>query len=164
MKYWLLILMLLPGVAAAGAFKCRDESGGTVYSTSPCEDNPGLVPFIADPAGSDGSLILHPSADRTFRIQGEVNGAPLTFVLDTSAVHSAMSPDAASAAGVQGCDAHAARRCSVSVHEVTFGGFELNDVVVDVTPDLPADVRLGANALKQLSVKQTSGALHISRK
>lgn len=164
MKHWLFILMLLPGVASASAYKCRDAEGGTVYSTTPCEDTPGLMPYAGDPTASDGQLVLHQGADKTYRIPGEVNGSPASFVVDAAALHTAISPDAARAAGIQGCGSRAAGRCSVKVHEITFGGFELNDVAVEVTPNLPVDVQLGHDALKRLKVKEANGALYLSRK
>jgi predicted aspartyl protease len=164
MKHWLFILILLPGVASASAYKCREPSGGTVYSTTPCEDTPGLTPYVADPAASDGQLVLRMGEDNTYRIPGEINGSAVNFVVDTAALHTAISQAAATAAGIQGCDSRAAGRCSVKVHEITFGGLELNDVPVDVMPNLPVDVQLGHDALKRLKVKEANGALYLSRR
>lgn len=164
MKHWLLILMLLPGVASASTYKCRDAEGGTVYNTTPCEDTPGLAPYVGDATASNGQLVLHKGADQAYRISGEVNGSAATLVVDTAAVHTAMSRNAAAAAGIQGCDSRVAGRCLVKVHEVTFGGLELNDVPVEVTADLPVDVQLGRDALRHLRVKEANGALYLSRR
>jgi predicted aspartyl protease len=164
MKHWLIILMLLPGVASASAYKCKDSSDGTVYSTTPCEDTPGLMPYVADPAAADGELVLHAGADNTYRIPGEINGSAVNFVVDTTALHTAISQAAATAAGIQGCDSHPAGRCSVKVHEITFGGLELNDVPVDVMPNLSVDVQLGHDALRRFKVREANGALYLSRR
>ncbi len=172
MKYWLLMLMLLPGVASATAYKCRDGNGGTAYSTTPCEDNPGLVPYVEDHADQGGKLAVHMDASRNYRIPGTINGSPVTFVLDPGgASRTAISENAAAGAGIQ-CDAAghraathgAARRCSVLVHEISFGGFEMDNVLVDVVPDIDGDARLGKDVLKRLHVQQAGGTLYISRR
>lgn len=164
MRYWLFIMMLLPGVAWASAYKCKDVDGGTVYATSPCEDTPGLVPYAGDPAALNGQLVVRMGADQTYRFPGEINGSAATFVVNTAAKHTAISQDVATAAGLQGCDTHAGGRCSVKVHEITFGGIELNDIPVEVTPNLPVDVQLGHDALRHLKVKEANGALYLSRR
>jgi predicted aspartyl protease len=162
MKYWLFILMLVPGVASASAFKCQDQDGGTVYSTTPCEDTPGLSPFVEDTDAVGGKLVLRMGADRSYRIPGEINGSPATFVVDTGTAHTDISQGVAAAAGLDACPA--GKACSVSVHEISFGGFELNDVRVNITPGLQVDVRLGNNVLKRLKVSQADGALTLSRR
>ena len=164
MRYWILVLMLLPGVAAASAYKCRNADGGTVYSTAPCGDTPGLVPYVDDPAAVGGQLVVRMGADNSYRFPGEVNGSAVTFLVNAAAMHTAISQQAAAAAGIQGCGSHAAGRCSVKVHEITFGGIELNDVPVEITPDLPVDVQLGHDALRHLRVKEANRALYLSRR
>lgn len=165
MKYWIMVLLLLPGVASATAYKCTDQDGGTVYSTTPCDETPGLVPYVEGEAGSADTLVLHPGADGSYRIPGSVNGSPLTFLIDHNTPHTAISGPAAQEAGLQ-CEkpAHAGRACAVTVHEIDFGNFELDNVVVDIVPALPDDLRLGRNALRRLKVREAGGALYLSRK
>lgn len=163
MKYWLFILVLLPSVASAGAYKCMDGGGQTVYSSTPCEDE-GLMPYVDNRVAADGTVVLHMDVNHSYRTPGTLNGATVTFVVDTRAPHTAMSQSVATAAGIQGCDSHAGGRCSVRVHEITFGGIELSDVPVEITPSLAMDVQLGHDALQHLKVKEANGTLYLSRR
>jgi predicted aspartyl protease len=165
MKHWIMVLLLLPGVASASAYKCTDQDGGTVYSTTPCEDTPGLVPYVEGEANPAGKLVIHKGADGSYRTPGTVNGSPLTFVIDNAASHTAISGPAAQEAGLQ-CEkrVRAGHPCAVRVHEIDFGSFEMDNVVVDIVPALPDDVRLGRNALRHLNVREAGGALYLSRK
>lgn len=160
MKYWLFVLMLLPGVASASAFKCMDENGRVAYANRPCEANPGLVPWVNNSDVAEGTLIVHRGAEQDYRTTGSVNGSPVTFVVDPGVARSAISQDVAAAAGLEACP-HG-KACSVRVHEISFGDFELNNVMISITPDLPVAARLGKNVLKRLKVRQSNGALYIS--
>lgn len=164
MKYWMIVLMLLPGVASATAYKCMNQGGGTVYSTSPC-DEAGLVPYVEGERSQAGTLVVHKSADGSYRTPGTVNGSPFMFVIDDSAPRTALSPHAAQDAGVQ-CPKHrhAKRPCGVTVHEIEFGSFSMDKVRVYIVPNLQDDVRLGRNVLRHLKLRRAGGALSLSRR
>ena len=123
------------------------------------------MPYVEGEAGTAGTLVLHPGADGSYRIPGTVNGSPLTFLIEHNAPRTAISGSAAQEAGLQ-CEkpVRGGRPCAVTVHEIDFGNFELDDVVVDIVPAQPDDLRLGRNALRRLKVREAGGALHLSRK
>jgi clan AA aspartic protease (TIGR02281 family) len=172
MKYLLLTLLLATGLAQANTYKCLDAGGETVYSSAPCGDNAQVVHFVDDRAVSDGRLVLQLDERHSYRTPGTVNGAPVTFVVDTGASGTVISQEVAAAAGIRSCSTvgyagtanGVVPRCTATVDEITFGEFHVKHLVVAIMPNMPVDALLGMDVLGRLKIQQQDGTLSITGK
>lgn len=170
MKYMLLLLLLLPGIAAATAYKCVDNNGGTTYSEKPCGKNAQVVPYVDNHGISKGKLVLIMDPNHSYRTSGTVNGSAVTFVVDTGASGTVISKRVAQAAGIKSCSTvgyagtanGVVARCTATVSEVTFGGFHVRNLVVTIMPNMPVDALLGMDVLGRLKIQQQNHVLTIS--
>lgn len=186
MKYWLLTVLLAPGLAQATTYKCVAPTGEIVYTSIPCDENGQVVNLIdnrsmaPDDAGGAGRrndasgdmLVLRLDEHHSYRTAGTVNGAPVTFVVDTGASGTTISQAVADAAGVTSCDPMGlaatangtVERCTATVPELTFGKFHVKNLAISILPNMPVDGLLGMDVLSRLKMRQEDGVLYISGK
>lgn len=129
-----------------------------------------LQPKVATVA-SGGEIVIPRSRDGHFYVAGQINGLPVTFLVDTGAstvsVKSALArrlglppgrPVAIGTAGgmVQGEE--------ITGQTVLLGGITVREVRVVVLPDMPGEALLGQNVLRHLEVVQTAERMILRRK
>lgn len=169
MQRILFLLLLLPGMSWAAAYKCVDQ-GHVIYSATPCGDNAQLLQYHDDQAISQGTLTLHLDSSHSYRTAGTVNGHAVTFVVDTGATSTAVSQLVAEAAGIHSCTGAGysatangvVRRCVVTIPEITFGEFHVRNLVVAILPDMNVDGLLGMDVLGRMKIHQEDGVMYIS--
>lgn len=129
-----------------------------------------LQPKVAT-AESGGEIVIPRSRDGHFYVAGQINGQPVTFMVDTGAstvsVNSALAgrlglprgrPVAIGTAGgmTQGEE--------VTGQAVSLGGIMVRDVRVVVLAGMPGEALLGQNVLRHLEVVQTAERMVLRRK
>ena len=129
-----------------------------------------LQPKVAT-VTSGGEIVIPRSRDGHFYVAGQINGQPVTFLVDTGAstvsVKSALArrlglpsgrPVAIGTAGgmVQGEE--------ITGQTVSLGGITVREVRVVVLPDMPGEALLGQNVLRHLEVVQTAERMILRRK
>jgi aspartyl protease family protein len=113
--------------------------------------------------GRDGAeLVVAASRDGHFYIEGELNGTPLRFMVDTGASYVAVDRDIAAQAGVRGGQPAVFNTAAGQVQglvargqRLRLGCLQLPDVVVAVNPGLGPVGLLGQNVLRRFEVVQT---------
>jgi len=167
------LLLLLPSMAAATVFKC-DDNGKVTYSATPCGDNAQRLPEAdgdqpqQDQTGS--TLTLYLRSDHSFRAPGSINSHPVEFVVDTGSSYTVISQRTAKAVGIRDCTSMGysstangvVSNCVAIVPELSFGTFHLNNLMVTILPNLPADGLLGMDVLRRMKVEQRGDVMYIS--
>lgn len=114
-----------------------------------------------------GEVRLQRNQDGHYLAQGEINGQPVTFLVDTGATRVAMSPILAQklalargpAVNVQTANG-ATRAYQTRLQTVRLGAIEVHDVAALITVGLNDDtVLLGMSFLKQLEFTQRGSVL-----
>jgi len=129
-----------------------------------------LQPKVAT-AESGGEIVIPRSRDGHFYVAGQINGQPVTFMVDTGAstvsVNSALAgrlglprgrPVAIGTAGgmTQGEE--------VVGQTVMLGGITVREVRIVVLAGMPGEALLGQNVLRHLEVLQTAERMILRRK
>lgn len=112
---------------------------------------------------------LNRSRDGHFHIDGAIQGAPISFLIDTGASTVSISRQLASRIGL-GCDVSTSFRtangivegCSSRVAELEFGPFRISNASVAILPDLASEALLGMNALRKVRMEQQADTLRLS--
>lgn len=109
-KLALALLLILANCAANAQVlhKCRDSNGSVLYTDKGATDPRCVVLPSSAPKASTGcpakgcAVRISKNPDGHFYIKGTINGAQLTFLVDTGANGVMLNPTAASQADVQG--------------------------------------------------------------
>lgn len=116
-----------------------------------------------------GSLDLQQTREGHYFSSGAVNGFPVVFMVDTGATAVSISSVIASRAGIRDCVQRSVstangnvNACMATVPEVSFGGFRLTNVEVNIMPNMPGDALLGMNVLRNFRIEQIGGVMRIS--
>ncbi len=112
---------------------------------------------------------LSRARDGHFHIDGTIQGAPISFLIDTGASTVSISQQLATRIGL-GCDVSASFRtangivegCSSRVAELEFGPFRIANASVAILPDLASEALLGMNALRKVRMEQQGDTLRLS--
>lgn len=173
MKHLLwLVLMLAPALAGASTFKCVDSDGSVTYSATPCGNNAKEMTFHDSGGYGDSEMEVRMDSSHSFRTQGTLNGAPVTFIIDTGASRTSISVAAAKRAGLKGCRGRGlaltaggvTASCTAFIREITLGPLHFNNLEVMVMPNMPVEALFGMDLLKRLKVQQENGVMHLSTK
>ena len=100
---------------------------------------------------------------------GTVSGTPVVFMVDTGATTVSISSAIAVRAGIPRCEPHPVSTangttsgCAAVVPELSFGGFRLTNVKVDIMSAMPGDALLGMNVLSRFRMEQVDGVMRIT--
>lgn len=166
------ILLLLPPLAEAAVYKCVDD-GKATYSASPCGEHAQVLRSQGDTPPQEqphGTLTLYLRADHSYRVQGSINSRPVEFVVDTGASSTVLSQRTADAVGIRTCTGlgytatanGAVPSCVVTVPQLTFGTFRVENLMVTILPNLNVDALLGMDVLRRMKVEQRGDVMYIS--
>lgn len=130
---------------------------------------PAESPGPAAEVRGAGYLELKQRPDGHYLVAGRLNGADVTYILDTGATLVALSDRTAARAGIQGCTPHGFKTANGMVQgclgraaELSFGGFQMHDVQVGVMPNMADEVLLGMNVLRHFRIEQHDGTLRLT--
>ena len=171
MRWLFCLCLLLPDLAAAAVYKCVDH-GQVTYSATPCGEHAQVLSSRSEVAEqpSQGTLTLYLGANRTYRVQGTINGYPMEFIVDTGASQTAISQRVASVAGIRTCTGLGhlntaggiVRKCVATVPKMSFGMFHVDNLIVTILPNLGVDALLGMDVLRKMKVEQRGDVMYIS--
>jgi aspartyl protease family protein len=117
---------------------------------------------------ADGAreIVIARALDGHHYVEGEINGYPITFVVDTGASVVSINVEAARKAGLPegraatfGTAAGSAQGSIVARQRVTAGGVSVDDLSVAVIPGLSEYGLLGQNFLRHMDVIQSGEKL-----
>jgi len=119
--------------------------------------------------GRDGAeLVLGASRDGHFYIDGELNGTPMRFMVDTGASYVSVDREVATEAGIRGGQPAVFNTAAGQVQgmvargqRLRLGCLQLPDVVVAVNSGLGRVGLLGQNVLRRFEVVQTREQLRL---
>ena len=122
-----------------------------------------IKPKVAMASGASSEISIPRSNDGHFYVAGQINGQPLTFMIDTGASTVAIGEATARRFGLPSGRPVAISTAGgmtkggeISVQTLTIGNITLNNVRVVVLPDLRSEALLGQNVLRHLHVTQSS--------
>jgi aspartyl protease family protein len=160
-------------------YKCKNSEGRLLYQKIPCAANIetlsswALTDKAPSPTASAEHLVSPPLALRQhasghYLVDGEINGKPLVFVIDTGASLVSLPGAAASAAGVA-CENKAlmdtanglTEACTAVIPELKFGHFTVKNAQSMIVPNLNQPL-LGMNILQHFKIAQDNGEMRIS--
>lgn len=100
---------------------------------------------------------------------GSINGAAVTFMIDTGATLVSISSAIAARANIQKCVPRivstangTVNACLATAEELTFGSFRFTGIDVLVMPDMPTDALLGMNVLRNFRIEQADKVMRIT--
>ena len=139
---------------------------GIVYVAIDAE----LQPKVATVA-SGGEIVIPRSRDGHFYVAGQINGQPVTFLVDTGASTVSVKSALARRLGLPpgrpvtiGTAGGMAQGEEVTAQTVSLGGIAVREVRIVVLPAMPAEALLGQNVLRHLEVLQTAERMVLRRK
>lgn len=147
---WLAVIGLMLGLTAF--YHAITERGGGIQQ--------GI--------GADGRAMVTLQADRSghYVAQGEINGQPVVFLLDTGATDVAISDKTARALGLEFgpritvmTAAGPAVAWRTRLDRVSLGSLALTDVRATITPGLGREALLGMSFLKYFNLRQEGDRL-----
>ena len=115
-------------------------------------------------------ITIYRDLDSHFRIEGSINGVPVTFLIDTGATSIAVSEQIARRANLtrlSEINTETANGNAISyfttITTLQFNKIELHNLSAIIVPGMDSGVALlGMNVLKQFTIKQTPETLIIS--
>ena len=149
---WLAVIGLIVGLTAFYDALTRRGSG------------------IIQVVNEDGHAMVVLQRDRSghYLAEGEINGLPLVFLIDTGATDVAIAEKTARAMGLEFgpriqimTAAGPARAWATRLDRVSLGSLELNNVRAIITPGLGDEALLGMSFLKHFSLRQEGEKLII---
>lgn len=181
-------LAICPPVQAESMiYKCKNPDGAVVYKKAPCAADADTVSTwtpkeSAKPAvqaEGDGKkeaekkgamLKLKQHGSGHYFTEGNVDGKPLIFVVDTGASYVSLSEKDAHDAQIY-CDKNInmttangdSSGCTAKAKKVQFGPFVVSDTEIIIAPNLSQPL-LGMNVLKLFKIAQENGEMQISIK
>lgn len=168
---FLAMLISAPAFAGGEIFKCKTDQG-MKYQKSPCAENEQSVSSFAAPKNtgqpSKRSLTLDQGFGGHYFLASEVNGNPLTFVIDTGATVVSLPESYATKAELK-CKQSVAMEtangqtaaCVAIIDKLKLGPFTLRDVEAAIVPNLSQPL-LGMNVLQRFSITQDNNRMVIS--
>ena len=100
---------------------------------------------------------------------GSINGATVTFIIDTGATLVSISSATAARANIQKCVPRmvstangTVNACLATAEELIFGSFRFTGIDVLVMPDMPVDALLGMNVLRNFRIEQAEKVMRIT--
>lgn len=116
-----------------------------------------------------GKLELRQAQNGHYFSSGSINGAAVTFIIDTGATVVSISSAIAARANIQKCISRKVSTangtvdaCLASAEELTFGSFRFTAIDVLVMPDMPVDALLGMNVLRNFRIEQADKTMRIT--
>ena len=131
------------------------------------QQNPNRNPFSSETSSGIHQVVLQRNRQGHYLTSGQINGVPVTFLLDTGATDVAIPAMIAGKAGLnRGFATRAATAngvitvYSTRIDELIFGNITLHNVNASITPSMGGDtILLGMSALKQLEFSQRGSTL-----
>jgi aspartyl protease family protein len=131
------------------------------------ESNPNADPRTFENASGVREVVLDRNRQGHYVAGGEINGLPVTFLLDTGATDVAIPQSIAERAGLE--PGYAGRAFTANgavtvygteVSRLRIGNIELQDVRASITPSMAGDtILLGMSALQQVEFSQRGSTL-----
>ncbi len=122
-----------------------------------------IKPKVAIATGNAAEVVIPRSRDGHFYVAGQINGQPVTFMVDTGASTVAVSDTVGRRIGlpagksvVIGTAGGSTRGVEVTGQTVALGGIVVNDARIVVLPQMPGEALLGQNVLRHLEVVQST--------
>ena len=170
-------------------YKCKNPQGATIYKKAPCEADSDTVSTwtpkeTKKPESAEGAsdqdkdsgekkgavLKLKQNASGHYLTEGNVDGRPVIFVVDTGASHLSLPEKEAHEAQIY-CDKNInmatangnTSGCTAKVKKVQFGPFIIENTDVIIAPNLTQPL-LGMNVLSLFNISQDKGEMQISFK
>lgn len=116
-----------------------------------------------------GKLELRQVQNGHYFSSGSINGAAVTFMIDTGATLVSISSATAARANIQKCVPRivstangTVNACLATAEELTFGSFRFTGIDVLVMPDMPVDALLGMNVLRNFRIEQVDKVMRIT--
>jgi aspartyl protease family protein len=133
-------------------------------------NNPNRELKVTTTDGGQTTVVLQRNRAGHYVAPGRINGVAVTFLLDTGATYVAVSSAIAERAGlvrgmpVQSRTANGVVRSWLTkIDQLQLGPIEMREVKATILPTMPDnEVLLGMSFLKNLTLKQQGGELHIS--
>lgn len=129
-----------------------------------------LQPKVAT-AENGGEIVIPRSRDGHFYVVGQINGQPVTFLVDTGASTVSIKSDLARRLGLPrgrpvavGTAGGIAQGEEIAGQTVMLGGIVVRDVRIVVLAGMPGEALLGQNVLRHLEVVQTAERMVLRRK
>lgn len=136
----------------------------TFIDTSSSETSPPATQF-----SGDGVMEIRKHRDGHFHLAGTINGAAVTYLVDTGASLTSLSRDTAQRAGIVDCKPAtfktangSVEACVALVPQLTLGNYQMQHVNVAVMPNLEVDL-LGMNMLKHFAISQDNEVMRLTR-
>lgn len=115
----------------------------------------------------NGTMEIRQHRDGHYHISGTINDAPVTFMIDTGATLTSLSPDTAKRAGIVDCKQStfktangAVTGCVASVAQLTLGNYQMQNINVAVMPNMQVDL-LGMNVLNHFDISQANETMQL---
>lgn len=152
-------------------YKCKNPQGETIYKKSPCLEEGQTVSTWVEPSRELKKTSIRQDENGYYFLEGAVNGASFTFLIDTGATGVAL-PDSIAAAAKIACKAQRVllstanglvSGCAAMAPILTFGPFQLKNVEVMILPNLDQPL-LGMNVLQRFNIEQDHGEMRISER
>lgn len=153
---------------SATYYNCIKTDGSKIYQDEPCTqgDKENRKYLVEE---TNNRIDLHPEPNGNYMVTGSINGHAVKYVVDTGASNVVLSKQEATAYGVTGCLPSISttangmiNTCMATASQITFGGFQLNNVTVTIVPNSSMPL-LGMNVLRQFKMEQTNGLMRISK-
>lgn len=169
----LCLTISIPGLAGS-VYKCRNAQGELEYSGSPCEAQKQPVSTwnaAIDPAlPQEPPMALKPQQGGHFFVEGEINGNPLKFLIDTGATTVSLPVSIQKSAKLS-CKQNVtmdtangkSQSCVTVIAELRFGKFTVRNVTATLAPNLTQPL-LGMNVLSQYRIEQDKDEMRISQR
>lgn len=162
---------------AAMVYKCKNAQGKLLYQKTPCTveavsswtpktdvNTPKQEPVKKTPE----VLVIKQGEGGHYFLAGEVNGHPLTFVVDTGASIVALPRTFANSVSLSCTDNvkmdtanGISDGCMTTIKELKVGDFVLNNVMALIIDKLTQPL-LGMNALQNFNYEQKNGEMRLS--
>ena len=131
------------------------------------QNNPNRAPDAYLTQTGAREVVLQRNRQGHYVSSGEINGIPVTFLLDTGATDVATPESVARRANLQAGYPGQANTAngvvtvySTTVSELTIGNIVLHDVPASITPSMPGEtILLGMSALQQVEFTQRGSTL-----
>jgi clan AA aspartic protease (TIGR02281 family) len=181
-----LALLIQQVMADTMIYKCKSPTGATLYKKAPCAESDDTVSTwtpkeprktVATPADNGKSadteavsIKLKQHASGHYFVEGNVDGKPLVFVVDTGASFVSLPEKDAHDAQIY-CDKTinmttangSSGGCTAKAKKVQFGRFAVSDVEIILAPNLTQPL-LGMNVLKLFKLSQDNNEMVIAMK
>lgn len=131
------------------------------------QSNPNRDPFSIETSSGTRQVVLQQNRQGHYVAGGEINGLPVTFLLDTGATDVAIPASIANKAGLSRGSASQASTANgiitvydTQINELTFGNITLKNISASITPSMGGEtILLGMSALRKIDFSQQGSTL-----